>query len=75
MPSKVFHGPATPTGVVPTYSANGTQFYLVSVALYSALLYAQPDFAVWVYDDFSAIMSVLSLSALVLCCFLVFKGQ
>jgi hypothetical protein len=31
VPSKTFLGPAAPHGYVPTYAANGTQYYLVSL--------------------------------------------
>ena len=34
VPSNVFKGPATPNGYVPLYSANGLQFYFVSLVLF-----------------------------------------
>ena len=37
VPSKQFLGPKSPEGEVPRYAANGTQFYLVSLAAYFAL--------------------------------------
>ena len=34
IPSKTYLGPAAPHGYVPKYSANGTQYYLVTLVLF-----------------------------------------
>ena len=71
-----FKGPATPKGgYVPVYSANGTQFYLVSLVAYFILVFLNPDIPVWVYEDFGSIAAVLNLTALLLCAYLMMKGQ
>merc|ERR1712038_834619 len=74
--TKVFLGPATPrAGYVPVYAANGTQFYLMSLATFLALFYWRPMLCVYIYQDMSAIAAVLNLTALLLCCYLVVKGK
>jgi len=71
-----FKGPATPKGgYVPVYSANGTQFYLISLVAYFILVFLNPDIPVWVYEDFGSIAAVLNLTALLLCAYLMMKGQ
>ena len=34
VPSKIFSGPATPNGYVPLYSANGFQYYAISILIF-----------------------------------------
>ena len=76
VPGAKFKGPPTPKGgYVPIYSANGTQFYLVSLAAFFVLAYLNPDICVWIYEDFSSIVAVLNLTALLLCAYLMVKGQ
>ena len=75
VPSKVFKGPATPNGYIPLYSANGFQYYLVSLLVFLALTFVFPTLCVDIYQDFSNIIQVLNVSSLLLCGFLVFKGQ
>ena len=45
IPSKVFKGPATPNGYIPLYSANGLQYYFVSLVLFLLFVaFGNPDF-------------------------------
>ena len=65
VPSKTFLGPAAPHGYVPKYSANGTQYYLVSLTAF--LLYAyfvHNSICEEIYDAFGPIMAVLNLTSL-----------
>jgi len=74
--TKVFKGPPTPkAGYVPVYAANGTQFYLASLAAFLALAFVFPDLPVHIYQDFSSIVAVLNATALILCWYLLVKGQ
>ena len=74
--TKVFKGPPTPqAGYVPEYAANGTQFYLVSLAAFLVLSYLHPDVCVGIYQEMPAIAAVLNATALGLCCYLVIKGR
>jgi len=74
--TKVFKGPPTPkAGYVPLYAANGTQFYLVSLAAFLALAFLFPDLPVDIYRDMSSIAAVLNATALILCWWLVVKGR
>ena len=75
VPSKIFKGPATPNGYIPLYSANGFQYYLVSLLVFLALTFAFPNVCVDIYQDFSNIIQVLNVSSLLLCGYLVFKGK
>jgi len=75
VPSAIFDGPATPTGYVPRYSANGTQFYFVSLACYLILVYMFPNLPVEIFDNFGDIVSTLNVFSLVFCVFLLIKGR
>ena len=66
IPSKVFHGPAAPHGYVPIYSANGTQFYLFTLAVFFVYVFAvDPTVCINIFDSFGDIMAVLNVTALV----------
>mgnify|MGYP001435207278 FL=1 len=75
VPSKIFKGPATPNGYIPLYSANGFQYYLVSLLVFLTLTFVFPSVCVDIYQDFSNIIQVLNVSSLLLCGYLVFKGK
>lgn len=76
VPSKEFRGPpAHGTGYVPIYAANGTQYYLFSLFSFWVYVFVKPEICVWIYDDFGAIMNSLSISALILCAWLLHKGR
>ena len=65
VPSKTFLGPAAPHGYVPKYSANGTQYYLLSLTAF--LLYAyfvDNSLCREIYDAFGPLMAVLNLTSL-----------
>jgi len=74
--TKVFKGPPTPkAGYVPEYAANGTQFYLVSLAVFLGLAFLFPDLCVDIYHDMASIAAVLNATALLLCWYLLVKGR
>ena len=75
VPSKVFKGPATPVGYVPLYSANGTQYYLVSLVAYLALVWCLPSLPLDIWRHFDDIISTLNIFSLALCSLLLFKGE
>ena len=75
VPSKIFKGPATPNGYVPLYSANGFQFYLVSLITFLVFVFFYPSICVEIFQQFSNIVQVLSLTSLILCGYLVVKGK
>ena len=75
VPSQIFKGPATPNGYVPIYSANGFQFYVFSLLTFIGLVSVYPSICVLIFEDFAAIVQVLSLTSLILCAYLVFKGK
>ena len=66
VPSKVFKGPATPVGYVPLYSANGTQYYLVSLVAYLALVWCLPSLPLDIWRHFDDIISTLIIFSLAL---------
>jgi len=66
VPSKLFNGPTTPHGHVPSYSANGTQFYLASlVAFFAYVTFVDQNLCSNIYDNFSAIVAALNVFSLV----------
>ena len=75
VPAKTFLGPATPAGYVPVYSANGVQYYLVSLVSYLTLVYAVPSLPLSIWLQFDQIVSSLNIFSLVLCVFLLIKGN
>jgi len=75
VPSKVFLGPMTPAGDVPRYSANGVQFYLVSLLSYLLLVYLQPELPIQIYKNFAEIISSLNIFSLLFCVVLLIKGH
>jgi len=74
VPSKVFLGPTTPAGYTPRYSANGTQYYLISLLVYLIIVYLKPTLPVEIFENFGDIIATLNIFSLVLCVFLIFKG-
>jgi len=75
IPSKTFSGPTTPAGYIPKYSANGTQYYLVSLAVYLVTVYMYPDIPLDIVDNFGDIISSLNLFSLLFCTYLLIKGR
>ena len=74
IPSKQFRGPVTPVGYVPVYSANGTQYYLFSLAAYLALVWCRPSLPLDIHAHFDDIISTLNIFSLLFCAYLLFKG-
>ncbi len=74
VPAKTFKGPRSPEGQVPVYSANGTQYYLVSVLAFGILLSWRPGLSVAIYEEFAHIMACLNISALALCVILMARA-
>ena len=56
------------------YSANGVQFYLVSLASYLLLVYLLPDLPIQIYKNFPEIISSLNIFSLLFCVGLLIKG-
>ena len=56
------------------YSANGVQFYLVSLLSYLLLVYLQPDLPIQIYKNFAEIISSLNIFSLLFCVGLLIKG-
>ena len=75
IPSKQFRGPVTPVGYVPVYSANGTQYYLFSLAAYLALVWCRPSLPLDIHAHFDDIISTLNIFSLLFCAYLLFKGR
>ena len=57
------------------YSANGVQFYLVSLASYLLLVYLLPDLPIQIYKNFPEIISSLNIFSLLFCVGLLIKGH
>jgi len=75
VPARIFKGPATPAGYIPAYSANGVQYYFLSLAAYLALVFTVPSLPVSIWHQFDQIISSLNIFSLVLCTWLLFKGH
>jgi len=75
VPSKKFSGPATPLGYVPVYSANGVQYYLISLATYQATVFFIPSLPVSIWLQFDKIISSLNIFSLGFCALLLVKGH
>jgi len=75
VPSKTFNGPMTPAGYIPVYSANGTQYYLVSLMSYFILIWRIPSLPLDIWSQFDDIIATLNIFSLGLCLFLLVKGH
>ena len=75
VPSKTFNGPMTPAGYIPVYSANGTQYYLVSLMSYFILIWRIPSLPLDIWSQFDDIIATLNIFSLGLCLFLLVKGN
>jgi 7-dehydrocholesterol reductase len=76
LPGKSFHGPVTPKGNVPVYTANGPLAFAVTVFTFCLCSFYLNIFsASIIYDNFGAILGALNLSSLVLCALLYLKGR
>ena len=77
IPSKIYQGPAAPhSGYIPVYSANGFQYYWVTLFAFLTISFGiYPDFCREIYDNFGPIVQVLNLTALAFCTFLLLKGK
>ena len=65
VPSKIFLGPAAPHGYVPKYSANGTQYYLVTLVVFLVYSFGfDTTLCGRIYESFGDIMTVLNVTAL-----------
>ena len=61
--------------VITRYSANGVQFYLVSLLSYLLLVYLQPELPIQIYKNFAEIISSLNIFSLLFCVGLLIKGH
>ena len=75
VPSNKFRGPTTPAGYVPVYSANGTQYYLVSLLTYLIMVWCVPTLPLNIWRHFHDIIATLNIFSLLFCLFLLFKGK
>ena len=75
VPSNKFLGPTTPAGYVPVYSANGTQYYLVSLLAYLIMVWCVPTLPLNIWRHFHDIVATLNIFSLLFCLFLLFKGK
>lgn len=75
LPGKRVEGPVTPSGYVPTYTANGPLAFVVTVAVWFALTLGGVVPGGIVYDAFGEILGALDGFALVACLGLYFKGK
>ena len=74
VPSKTFKGPITPAGYVPVYSANGTQYYLVSLTAYLLLIWRVPTLPTDIWRHFDDIISSSNIFSLFFCLYILIKG-
>ena len=75
VPSKTFRGPVTPVGYEPVYSANGTQYYIVSLVTYLIVVWRFPSLPLDIWTNFDDIIATLNIFSLVFCLFLLIKGK
>ena len=66
---------ANPWVPLARYSANGVQFYLVSLVTYLLLVYLLPDIPIQIYKNFPEIISSLNIFSLLFCIGLLIKGH
>lgn len=74
VPGKPFEATVTAMGNVPTYTANGVQCYVLSLATLAGLTYSGLFNPSEVYDLFGPILSCLNVFALAFCLMLTIKG-
>jgi 7-dehydrocholesterol reductase len=74
VPGKEFKATITPTGFVPTYTANGVECYLITLFTLFALDYYKLWNPADVYDHMGELLLCSNILALLLCIFLTFKG-
>jgi 7-dehydrocholesterol reductase len=74
VPGKEFKATMTPNGNIPTYKANGTACYVITMLLFVSLDYIGWFDLASVYDHFGQILSSMNVLALLFCAFLTIKG-
>lgn len=74
-PGKTVHGPVTPRGNVPIYTANGVQRYVLTLVLISVGGVTGTIDLAAVYDYFGEIISALNIFSLLFCAGLYIKGR
>jgi len=76
LPGKIFKGPITPKGNVPTYKANGVLSYACTLSLWFLGAYVFHWFSpTIIYDHFGELLGALNIFSLGFCLFLVIKGN
>lgn len=76
VPGKLFYGPITPKGNIPTYKANGVQCFLITLALFClSSFYLKLFSPTIIYDNFGALLGALHIFSLFFCLLLYFKGK
>ncbi|CDZ77173.1 Putative protein-S-isoprenylcysteine methyltransferase [Legionella massiliensis] len=76
LPGKIFHGPVTPKGNVPTYKENGILAFAITMLAYSIASFGFNLFpATILYDNLGSILGALNIFSLFLCLLLYLKGR
>lgn len=75
LPGKTVHGPITPAGNIPAYTANGILAFFITLATYYLGAYPLHLFSpTIIYDNFGDILGALNIFSLAFCLFLLGKG-
>jgi 7-dehydrocholesterol reductase len=75
LPGKMFKGPITPAGNIPTYKANGLLAYTLTLALFFLGSYQFKLFSPTIlYDHFPELLGALNIFSIFFCLFLLIKG-
>ena len=75
VPGKTYHGPVTPAGNVPVYTANGFQCFAITIVTYLLAVYHFKLFdPTLVYDHYKEMLAALQMFSWPFCLLLYFKG-
>ena len=75
LPGRIYKGPITPNGNVPTYVGNGLQAFTVTHVVLFALHFSGVFNLATVYDELGSILTTLNYFALLFCLALFIKGH
>jgi len=76
VPGKTISGPATKSGLIPTYKENGALCLLITVTSFFIASYGLHLFSpTIIYDHFGELITTLSLLCFAFCLFLFMKGK
>lgn len=75
IPGKIFKGPITPKGNVPTYVSNGIACYVITYLTFYLLSFKLHVFSpTIIYDNLGGLLGALSIFSFFFCIFLYLKG-